>query len=385
MTLRLQPPSVLLSGPSGSGKTSALVTQTLHGIRTFVLVTEPDGVASLLDAADRLKAPIDLLHWAVCTPGAAGWMELADMISKISSMDQKQLADQRDMGKSAFRPPAMHFLNMLKNFHCERTDQDWGDFTTWDDSCSLNIDSLTGWCMIAFGCTVGFKPTANPGEWGIAQNFVQSMLVKINSDRDCFFNLTAHVEKEMDELTGVRKLMVSAIGAKLAPKIPPFFSEVVLARRTLIQGNRADFRWSTVDGSMDLKNRALPIGSDLPADFGPIVAAYRRRVALAKTGSAAPGGAPAGPPGQSAPGMARHGVAQPTGAPNPTGGGNVPPGAQTPTSGPPTQPVTGYASSGTTPTQPSTQPSQSSGTVPPVASGPRLPAAPLSPSKAPLQ
>jgi hypothetical protein len=293
----IQPPSTLLAGPSGSGKTSSIATQLLYGLDVFVVVTEPDGVSSLVDACDRIKAPIDNLHWSICTPGAAGWMELEDMISKISSMDQKQLADQRDMGKSSFKAPAMKFLNAFRNFTCDRTGQAYGDFTTWDDSCALNVDSLTGWSMIGWGCTVGFKPTANPGEWGIAQNFVHNMLNKINSDRRCFFSLTAHVEKEMDELLGVKKLMVSTIGAKLAPKIPAFFGDVVKCSRVMLQGNKADFRWSTLDDQMDLKNRSLPINSNMPADFGPIISAYRRRVQLAGGGIARPDtGGPSSPP-----------------------------------------------------------------------------------------
>lgn len=277
----LQPPAALLAGPSGAGKSSALITQLQHGLKVFVVVTEPDGVASLLDSVERLKLPVDNLHWAQCFPAAAGWMELEDMITKVSSMDQKQLADQRDMGKSSFREPALRFLRAFSNFRCDRTGASFGDFTRWDDTCSLNVDSLTGWSAIAFGCTVGFKPTANPGEWGIAQNVVYNMLMKINSDRKCFFNLTTHIEKEMDELTGVRKLMVSAIGAKLAPKIPPFFSEVIRCERIMLQGNKADFRWSTLDNGMDLKNRALPINSNIKADFAPIIEAYRRRIKLA--------------------------------------------------------------------------------------------------------
>ena len=283
----LQPPSTLLAGPSGSGKTSSIATQLLHGLEVFVVVTEPDGVASLLDSVERLKAPVDHLHWSLCTPGAAGWMELEDMIKKISSMDQKQLADQRDMGKSSFRAPAIKFLDAFRNFRCDRTGQNFGDFTQWDDSRSLNIDSLTGWSMIGWGCTVGFKPTANPGEWGIAQNFVFNMLNKINSDRKCFFTLTAHVEKEMDELLGVKKLMVSTIGAKLAPKIPIMFGEVVKCSR-LMENGKARFQWSTIDDQMDLKNRALPIHAKLDADFGPIISAYRRRVQLAGGGQARP-------------------------------------------------------------------------------------------------
>lgn len=277
----LQPPGVLLAGPAGSGKTSSLITQLLCGLEVFVIVTEPDGVASLLDSAERLKADIDKLHWVYCPPASAGWSGIEEMINKVSTMDQKQLADQRDMGKGGFRAPAIKLLNAFRSFTCDRTGEDFGDFTTWDDSRSLNVDSLTGWSLIGFGATVGYKPTANPGEWGIAQNFIYNMLVKINTDRRCFFSLTTHIEKEMDDLTGVKRLMVSTIGAKLAPKIPPFFSEVVKCSRAVNAQGIAEFSWSTLDSGMDLKNRALPIASKMPADWKPIVDSFRRRRKLA--------------------------------------------------------------------------------------------------------
>jgi hypothetical protein len=277
----IQPPAALLCGPAGSGKTSAIPTQLLYGLEVFVIVTEPDGVSSLIDAAERLKAPIDHLHWSYCPPTSAGWGALEDMIVKINTMDQKQLADQRDMGKAGFRAAAMKLLNAFRNFHDDRTGQDYGDFTTWGDTCSLNMDGLTGWSHIGFGATVGYKPTANPGEWGIAQNFIHNMLLKINTDRRCFFNLTAHVEKEMDEMTGAKKIMVSTIGAKLAPKIPTFFSEVIKCHRSVDAKGNPSFTWSTLDSTQDLKNRALPISASMPADFKPIIDAYRRRIQLA--------------------------------------------------------------------------------------------------------
>ena len=277
----LQPPSTLLIGPAGSGKTSAIATQLLAGLHVFVVVTEPNGIASLLNSCERVKAPIDNLHWSLCTPAASGWMELEDLIMKVSTMNQKQLSDQRNMGKSAFRKPMLKFLRAFSNFHCDRTNVSYGDFTKWGDDCFLNIDSLTGWSMMAFGCVVGYKPTPNMGEWGIAQNVVFNLLTKINADRRCFFNLTAHMEKEADDLTGIKKIMVSTIGAKLAPKIPPFFSEVIRCERQMVQGNKARFTWSTIDTQMDLKNRSLPISNTLEADFRPVIDAFVRRLKLA--------------------------------------------------------------------------------------------------------
>lgn len=277
----LQPPGSILAGASGSGKTAAIATQLMYGMEVFVIVTEPDGVASLLDACERLKAPVDKLHWAQCFPHASGWMDLEEMLIKVNSLDQEGLAKQRDMGKSTFKDAAMSMLRAFKNFHCDRTGKDYGDVSKFDDKCYLNVDTLTGWCEIGWGCVVGYKPTANQGEWGIAQNVVLSMMRTVNSGRRCFFNLNAHIEKEMDEMLGVKKITLSAIGAKMAPKIPKDFSEIIKTERIMLTDTKAEFRWSTLDIGMDLKNRALPINAKMKADFGPIIEAYRRRVKFA--------------------------------------------------------------------------------------------------------
>lgn len=124
-------------------------------------------------------------------------------------------------------------------------------------------------------------------------NFISELIMKMTSDRKCFFTMTAHVEKEMNELTGVNQIMVSTLGKKLAPKLPRFFSEVVYAKRGTKPGD--PFLWSNTDPSIALKNRALPISDKLQPSFVPIVEAYRaRKKALAVP--AAPASAPPAAP-----------------------------------------------------------------------------------------
>lgn len=277
----LQPPATILAGETGTGKTSVLATLAKAGIETFLLSTEAGGVESFIDSCMRLKVDMNLVHWNAAMPKPVGWGALEDMIRKISNMSQKELADQNNMGKKDFEGAALNFLAQLKNFHCQRTGTYFGDITTWGPSRALCIDSLTGWSAIAWGCTVGHKPTANPGEWGIGQNFIYYMLKKIIADRNCFFVLTSHLEKEMDEMTGVKKITVSTLGAKLAPKIPVEFSEVVMTKKTVTGAGVAEFTWSTLENNTALKNRALPISSKLPADFKQVVDAYNNRLKAA--------------------------------------------------------------------------------------------------------
>ena len=108
-------------------------------------------------------------------------------------------------------------------------------------------------------------------------NVIEKVVLKMTSDRNSFFVMTAHVEKELNEISGAQQVMTSTLGRKLAPKLPRFFSEVVYAKRT-VSGTEAKFTWSTVDVNADLKNRSLPISTSLEPNFRPVVEAYRKRV-----------------------------------------------------------------------------------------------------------
>jgi len=275
----LQPPSILLQGASGAGKTSSIVTLLAAGIEVFVIGTEPGFVDSLIDRVRELKLDITKLHWMTVLPATEGWDALNDMVAKIGSLDFEGISKIKGIGKEKTRVPATRLLGALQNFTCERSGVSYGSFTSWGDDRALVIDSLSGLSIIAWYLTVGNKPTGAPGEWNIAMNFIEALLMKINSDRRCYFVLTAHIEKEMDEISGVTRIMTSTLGRKLAPKIPRFFGEVIYATRTI---EDPKFRWATIDRNADLKNRILPVGDKLLPDFGVIVEGHKRRLALAK-------------------------------------------------------------------------------------------------------
>lgn len=278
--IKLVPPSVLLQGESGAGKTSSIITLVAAGIETFVIGTEPGFIDSLIDRCRELQLNMSKLHWMSVLPATEGWEAIDEVAHRIGTLDFEGLAKIKGIGKDQTRIPNMKFLNALKNFVCERDGKEYGSYTQWDDSRALVIDSLSGLSTIAWYLTVGYKPTGAPGEWNTSMNYLEMLLMKINSDRKCYFVLTAHVEKEMDEILGVNRIMVSTLGRKLAPKVPRFFSEVVYAQRTTTEPR---FRWSTIDANAALKNRVLPIGAVLSPNFGPVVAGHINRKKLAST------------------------------------------------------------------------------------------------------
>lgn len=276
----IQPPSVLLEGPTGTGKTDSLLTFLEADIELFVLVTEPTGVDSLLISAERRKLPIDKLHWCQITPAREGFKDLDDIAKKISLLTQEGLSKLPPQGDRS-KPKWREVLKSLADFKCDRTGECFGAVDSWDSSRALAIDSLTGLSLMAWDMVVGSKPTASPGEWQISMGQIERLINTLTSNLRCFFTLIAHVSRETDELSGGQRIMTSTLGAKLAPKIPPFFSEVVFSRREANQ-----FFWSNITPNVDLKKRALDFSDKLVPTFVPVVEAYNTRTRTAMKGAA---------------------------------------------------------------------------------------------------
>ena len=113
---------------------------------------------------------------------------------------------------------------------------------------------------------MGGKPVKSQADWGIAQDQIEKLIRQLTDGCRCHFVLTAHVEREVDQVFGGVKVTVSTLGRALAPKIPPMFSDVVLSYR---EGTK--FFWSTANPQADLKARNLPIADGLAQDFKPII------------------------------------------------------------------------------------------------------------------
>lgn len=275
----LFPPAVLLMGPPGTGKTDSLLTLVEAGLELFVLVTEPRGIESLVDSAKRRGLPIEKVHWNYVAPAAGSWTGLKDMANKVSTMGYQALAELKSGIGKEVNNQWVKMLNQIMNFHCQREDKDYGDVTEWGPDRAFAIDSLSGLNEMAKQITVGYKPAIHQGEWGVAMEMLNSFAIKMASDCKSTFVLTAHIEREQDEIMGGTKIMVGALGKKLGPKLPRFFSE-----NPLSQSDGKTFTWSTQSQMADLKRRALPLGDKLDPSFVPIVKAYHERLKMAGGG-----------------------------------------------------------------------------------------------------
>jgi hypothetical protein len=166
------------------------------------------------------------------------------------------------------------FLKALSNFPDDRTGQFFGPVDKWDATRALVIDGLTGLGNIAMSLVIGGKAVRNQSDWGIAQGQIETTLRQLCDGCACHFVLLSHVEREVDQVVGGTKITVSTLGQKLQPKIPPMFSDVILANRS-----GATWTWDTASAQAAVKTRNLPIKADNPPTFGPIVAKWKARVA----------------------------------------------------------------------------------------------------------
>lgn len=268
-------PSVLLIGSPGSGKTYSISTLLEAGLSVFAIITEPNGLETLLDVVEKKRLPLEKLHWKVIPPARAGFGGMLDATKKISIMDFKQLADQKPSGQRS-TSQFVTLLETMQNFVDDRTGQKFGPVESFGTDSAVVVDSLSGLNLMAMDMVIGDKVTAHQGEWGVAMKMLDRFILTCTSNLRCLFVLTAHLEREIDEVAGGSRIMAATLGKKLAPQLPRFFSDVVMAYR---EGD--NYHWSTNALNVDLKHRSLPLSSKLQPSFAPIVEAAKRRTAFA--------------------------------------------------------------------------------------------------------
>lgn len=267
-----QAPAILLEGDPGSGKTDVIPDLINYDLDVFVIGTEPRFAESLIDACARRKVDRRRLHTKYIPPvkvSLASFMESARKINQLSFEGLTKLS-------SGFEKPAYQqyyeFLKALEDFVDDETQTHWGAFDSWGKERALVWDSQSGINIMVMDYTVGAKPVPAPGEWGIAMTQIEKLTNMVSSTIKGPFVLTAHVEREVDEITGGSKNMVGTLGRKLAPKFPRFFSEVIHTRLT-----GGEYLWSTMTETYSLKKRVLPLSDKIVPSFRPIIEAWRKR------------------------------------------------------------------------------------------------------------
>ena len=261
-------PKILLLGATGVGKTYCIRTLLDAGIKKVgIIFTEP-GMETLGDI------PPERLAWHYIRPATADWDTAIAGLKKINTLSFDALAKVTDFDKRKYTQ-FIDLYSSLANFVDDRTGEILGPVDEWGTDRALIIDSLTGLNMMAMKLVTGGKPVKSQADWQVAMDNVEQLIVKLTTDVRATVVVTAHLERETDEITGGTTIMVSTLGRKLAPRIPRFFSDCIHVKR---EGDR--FTWSTATTNADLKTRSLKIADNLPPTFVPLMKTWKERGGL---------------------------------------------------------------------------------------------------------
>lgn len=267
--------NVLLMGPTGTGKTHSIGTLVDTGLHVHFFAFE-SGAESLLGYyADRGKPIPANLHITTVKSPTASWLDMAENVRLVNTLPYDSLKKASDPNRSRYN----QFEQFLRTFNDVTDDKGnhYGCVDTWEATHAVVIDGLTGLGNAVMQAVIGGKADRDQKDWGLAQNLLENFLRRLCDACRCHFILLAHVEREVDQVFGGVKIMVSTLGKALPPKLPPMFSDVILTKRV-----GAKWTWSTADALADLKTRNLPIADDIPPDFAQILGKWRSRQEAAK-------------------------------------------------------------------------------------------------------
>jgi hypothetical protein len=261
--------NIMNLGPTGTGKTSRIGTLVdylaTRGGRVFFTALE-SGMEPLFGHwLDEGKEVPPNFHWHRLAFKRGGLSALTQKSKNIGSLPQDQLHKLSDPTRGN-NNPMLELTTLLNDFVDQRDGKKWGSVEKWGTDRFLVFDGLSGLCEMAMYTTVGNKPVRSQPDWGIAMDLTYSFVKWLCDDLRCHFILISHIERETDEVTGGTKNMASALGRKLAPKLPQIFGDVILSVR---QGTT--WTWSTADMQTDLKTRNLPWSNTLPPDYSQLL------------------------------------------------------------------------------------------------------------------
>lgn len=259
-------PKVILMGDAGTGKTHALRTLPDLGITPFVIATEQN---FFMSTSDLLGTK---MHYKYIPPMPENsFSAVESMLKNINILSYENLTKVVDPFKQASNK-LIDVVATCNKFVCDCCKRDWGNVATWNTDRALVLDSFTGTSDMAFALVVGNKPVRSMPDYQVAQNALRMLLGPLTSQTKCMFVLVAHLDREVDQITGGTTLTIKSVGQKLGPDLPRLFSDVIRTRRM-----GASFTWDTADSQSTVVARHLPFAANQAADFKPLIEGWKKK------------------------------------------------------------------------------------------------------------
>ena len=275
-------PKVIVQGDSGTGKTYSFgklvdwAAAQNPPIRVAVLFTE-NGLETLLGywrtpmSGPPRPVPKNLA-WHQVQNASLDLEALQEAMRLVGDLTYESLTKVIDPDRGR-RNPALKILKSFSDFPDDRTGTTLGNIGRWGSDMILGIDSLTELADAYAKANTGTKPVMSQPEYLVAQNNLLNFIRYLCGPSQRFgLVMTAHVQKQINELTGGMSIMTKSIGKAIADDIPKHFSEVLYC-----YAEGANWYWDTAAANVIRKTRYLPISSKIPQDLSRIWGEWRKR------------------------------------------------------------------------------------------------------------
>jgi hypothetical protein len=265
--------NVIVQGLPGSGKTQSILTLLPEyadtdgvvrkgaGLETFVISMEP-GHQAIFGPHGCKQG----LHVHYHFPTNVTWDTISSFVRILQNDSVADAISRTDPKKSSYTG-FMELFAICKNFTCDACGEEFGDASEWAPERAIVMDSLSPLCTMVMQCVVGGKPVPSKPEYFAAIGFLLSFLRLFFGQTKCSAIATAHMDREVDPITGSIGTTLDVIGQRAAPHIRKMPDELVTA---YCEDGR--YYWSNEPSMASgiTKRRALPLSSTLAPDFSQI-------------------------------------------------------------------------------------------------------------------
>ena len=249
------------SPSSPNGQTTTEWSTKGAGLTTLVVAMEP-GFEHVF-ATNGCKQG---LHVHYHYPAKVGWDTIGSFVKLMANLTLKDVVEMADPKKRDYTGFAELF-NVCKNFTCDACGQEFGPVNELDDTYATCWDSLSPLSVLVTQAVCGGKPVPSKPEYFAMLGFALSFLRLLFQSTKCSVILTAHIDKEIDPVTGDTVLTLDTIGQRLVKQIVKMPDELVTAYQ-----EDGEFYWSNQPGRTGqvVKRRALPSSDKLQPTFRQI-------------------------------------------------------------------------------------------------------------------
>lgn len=277
--LDLRGPKILIEGPTGTGKTHSIGTLVdwaePYGVQVYVMFTENSAETLFGYWRDKGKPIPENLHVCDMLVRPISLKGLIDASDKVGKLTYESITKLVDPNRSGDNNAYWKILKGCADFVDSRTGEHFGALDSWPTESIFVMDSLSELSNAAMKMVIGNKPTASQPDYGVAQNNLMNFLRLLTQGVRCGVVMTAHVERQVEEISGQTKITTKAVGKALANEIPQLFSDIIYTYR-----DGAAWYWDTANILVDLKTRNLPVQSKLPPNFAPLMQKWASRAGL---------------------------------------------------------------------------------------------------------